>query len=197
MIHSILLILHSPIKNPTSVPSFAVSHNLLVNVLRAPRPVWHQHRNLLFFLHWALAKLEPHSSALKKSNHSSPWQGEMCASSLNSPQDHLCQLTVGTGLRRPTGSHLYLPTSAHLCPPLPPAQHCQHHLKQPDWEAHNYSKPTTIAQGRKHVAPKASSHLLKSRMHDAARGWGSRAQPSTWPQEVPLTGKVARGWVPL
>ena len=90
-----------------------------------------------------------------------------------------------------------LPTSAHLCPPLAPAQHCHHHLKQPDWEAHNYSKPTTIAQGIKHVAPKASSHLLESRMHDAARGWGSRAQPSTWPQEVPLTGKVARGWVPL
>ena len=88
------------------------------------------------------------------------------------------------------------PTSAHR-PPLPSAQHCHHHLKQPDWEAHNYSKPTTIAQGIKHVAPKASSHLLESRMHDAARGWGSRAQPSTWPQEVPLTGKVARGWVPL
>ena len=117
MICSILVILHSPIKDPTSVPSLAVSHDLLVNVLRAPRPVRHQHRNLLFFLHWALAQLETHSPAMKKSSHSSPWQGEMCASSLNSPQDHLCQLTVGFGAQLvPTCTCPPLPTSAHRCP---------------------------------------------------------------------------------
>ena len=118
MICSILVILHSPIKNPTSVPSLAVPHDLLVNVLRAPRPVRHQHRNSLFFSSLSTTrtslpgfeKVKPQLFLAKRN---------VCVVSLLSPGP-LVPADSGNWASAPNWFPL---VPAHLCPPLPTSAH--------------------------------------------------------------------------